>query len=175
MKKINLISALSYKHQYELYYWFWITLIAWCSIIMVTTWFLVPLLFHYKALKKETHTLQAKTKQYNTLMNEKSVIKKEYEKTQAQENKVNKYNSEFQHYHVHLETVNRVLSSSFVQLQSLECNKKEYILHVISDSTKDIQVFIEQLMHSDTFKKVILYSLEKKHANQWFCIIKIQL
>ena len=174
MKKLNILSTLSVQQQYELYYWFLTSIFLFISIIAIAGYSMIPLFLQYNNLKNKRYTLQQKTSRYRELMDKKNNAKKEYEIMQGRENKINKYNSFCQSFHAYLLSLYQVIPSS-IQLQSIECKKKEFMIHLISNSTQDIQVFVEQLSASDKFKEVILYSLEKKQLNQWICTIKIHL
>jgi Tfp pilus assembly protein PilN len=174
MKKLNIIPALSYKEQYELCYWFWITTFLVAGVFIGACCFVIPLLYEYNSLKSKNYLLRQKTSRYAELINTKNSAQKQYETQQAKERKIDKYSPSANSIHSYLAMIQKAISAQ-LQLYSIECKKNELMIHVIGDSTKDIQILVEQLAVCDKFKHITLNSLEKKQSNKWLCVIKIQI
>ena len=172
MKKINFISALQPSDQYELYYWFWITLFICMLFIACTLYFIAPVVLKSNALKKEVESLHRKTKQYAELKNKYTLLKKEYETACIRETKINKYITQTKNSYSRIAPILTTMPNS-IQLESFEWRKNDGALHITATSIHYIQQFIDQLKKLEQYNQIILQSLEQNQSQQLFCIIKI--
>lgn len=160
MKKVNLITSLSPKKQYEISCWFWVTFFMFICILTAAAYYIVPQFFIYRSLQKEIAILHNQTKEYADMLNAKDGLKKEYDDWHVRENKIiaRKYQKKNPYQHI-VEII--AACGDGVQLEAMQFDKKNIEITMMCPSVEHAHVFVKRLVTSHNFSQIKLVSLQK--------------
>lgn len=172
MKKVNFITTLSPKKQYEIRRWFYVTIFLKFCVLVIGTYFIVPQWLLYMSLKKEVSTLREKTKNYTDIIKDKDALKIEYESLRAREGKIDRYSKQKKNPYQHIASIVQA-SGNDVQLESVRFNKKDVEVVIVCSTSEHAHVFVKRLTASDVFSHVKMISLQYDIQMKSFkCTIK---
>jgi Tfp pilus assembly protein PilN len=172
MKKVNFITTLSPEKQYAIKRWFWVTFFLSVCALLVSAYFVVPQLLMYIALHKEVTQLRALTKDYNTQVKEKDVLKTEHDAMRIRTKKIEDYNSVPKNPHAHITAVVQACGDG-VTLEAIKLHKKDCDITLLCPTSEHATVLIKRLSLSELFIHVKLVSLQQDtQTKQLRCVVK---
>jgi Tfp pilus assembly protein PilN len=172
MKKINIITSLSPQKQYEIYRWFWITVVASLCMVIIGTYFIGTALCSYNAIQKDLTAITKKTNNYVADLGTNASLKKEYDELRLKENKINAHKMHKKNPYLHIAEIVSLCRDG-VQLESLKSEKEDIEIVIIASFSDRIQTMIKQLSASPNFSHVKMISLQHNEQNKELrCMIK---
>ncbi len=175
MKKVNFITPLSPEKQYAIQRWFLMTFFLGMCVLLVSAYFVVPQLLTYIALHKEVAELRILTKDYDTQVKEKDVLKTEHDQMRIRTKKIEHYNDAPKNPHAYIAAITQACGDGAI-LEAIKIIKKDYDITLLCPTSEHATVFIKRLSASELFMNVKLVSLQQDtQTKQLRCVVKGKL